>query len=251
MNSVHFEFSPKKRGLFYILALAAVIMVPISAKAQMFSVNNAPLRTNNIPHYHVYAGAGPARFTYRPDNGAGIYAFRGQAFQLVLEAYNLKLYLGTGLGLNQMSFFEAGLQGGYKLNVYRSPKVHFRVPLLLQIGITSVANDEPVSNVFNQQFREGSLVAALGAELTARLTPLLRFNAGIIPDFGLAYSASRASEGGSVLGVLGKARLYFDHLFGSVGLSVGYGYRFRRFNIKGTALDYNAIENKFLIGVTF
>jgi hypothetical protein len=251
MKFLHFAPRPKKRRLFYILALAGMMMVPRLAKAQMFSVNNVHLRRNNIPHYHVYAGAGPVRFDYRPNNGEGIYAFSGQAFQLALEAYNFKLFLGTGLGLGRKSFFEIALQGGYKLPVYRSPKVHIGVPLLLKIGITSVANDEPVTSFSTRQFREGSLVVRTGVDFTARLTRLMRFSAGIIPDFGLVYSANRTSGGGSVLGVLGKARLYFDHLFGSAGLSLGYGYRFRRFSIKGTTLDYNAFENKFLIGVTF
>lgn len=121
----------------------------------------------------------------------------------------------------------------------------------MQLGLTSVSNDERVSDFSTPQFREGSLSVRIGAGFNVHLSSRVRLGFGIIPNFGLAYSAGRENGGGSVLGVAGKARLYFDHLFGSVGLSLGYGYRFRRFNIKGTILDYNAIENKFLIGVTF
>jgi hypothetical protein len=251
MNFGYFLLKSKKRALFYPLFVTTVILLPLSAEAQMFSVKNARHRVNEIPRFHIYAGAGPTHFNYRPNNNRGILAFQGQAFQLVLEAYNFKIYLSKGLGLGEGSFFETGIQGGYKLPVYHSTNVHFRVPLQLQLGLTTVTNDERISSINTRQFREGNLSARVGADFTTRLTSLLRFNASIIPSFGLVYSASRNTGGGSVFGVAGKARLYFDHLFGSVGLSLGYGYRFRRFDIKGTTLDYNAIEHKFLIGVTF
>jgi hypothetical protein len=251
MDFVYLLLKTKKVTLFYSLIITIVMIIPLSAEAQMFSVKNTHHRTNEIPHFHIYAGAGPAHFDYRPNDNKGIHAFHGQAFQLVLEAYNFKIYLSKGLGLDQVSFFETGIQGGYKLPVYHSTNVHFGVPVQLQLGLTTVTNDEQISNINTRQFREGNLSARIGADLTTRLTPLLRLNAGIIPSFGLVYSASRNTGGGSVFGAEGDARLYFDHLFGSVGLSLGYGYRFRRFDIKGNDLDYNAIEHKFLIGVTF
>ena len=72
-----------------------------------------------------------------------------------------------------------------------------------------------------------------------------------IPDFGYTYSVRQNNGGGTVFGVKGNLRLYYDHLFGAAGLSLGYHYNFRRYNVNGQALDYNAIENSFLIGVTF
>lgn len=125
MNPTSFESGPGKRELFYVFMLAAMLMVPALAKAQMFSVKSAHSVSYDIPHIHIYAGAGPVRFTYRPNNDNNLYAFSGQALQFVLEANSFKIFLGTGLSLGQESFFDAGIQGGYQLSLYRDQKIHF------------------------------------------------------------------------------------------------------------------------------
>jgi hypothetical protein len=235
-----------------IITLTALILIPSFAYGQMFSVENRPHYENNIPPFGIYAGAGPAHFHYRGTNSENnIYSFDGEEFHMMFEARNIKLFLGTGLGLHNISYFAAGLQGGTGVSLYRSRRIYFQVPLRLYASFTTVSNNKVVKRFSTPEFRQGIIGIGAGLDFDARLSPLVRLKFNGIPGYGFTYSTSRNGSGGGVFKFAGNARLFFDHLFGKAGLSLGYNYKLRVFNIKGTKLDYNSIGNSFLLGITF
>lgn len=230
--------------------LAFVLLVPAWAQAQMFSVGeNRPDR--GIPSTAFYLGLEPAAFDYRGPSGGGAYEFNGSVVRLRLESRGLDVYLGTGgrlSGLDDVSYFDAGVQVRHGLSVLRRSRLMIQLPVQLTTGIASAVNRNTVG--LNTQFQQGSLVAGLGAYVHARPANRLRLEASLIPSYGFSFATGN-TFGGS-LGMLEmKTRLYFDRLFGDMGLTVGYDYNFRRYDIEEDTFDYDLKAHSILIGITF
>jgi hypothetical protein len=241
---------------FSLIITALIAVIPAIAHGQMFSVKSSK-RPVTGPNIGLYAGASLINFNYQGSENAGpaagMYAFNGPIIRFRIEGHGIELYLGTGgnlTGLDPISYFDAGIRAGYGISLYHIPKFSVKIPLQIHAALTSVSNDE-ILNPRAPDFQQGIFAFGAGADINARPAPRFRINANLIPSYGFTFSTRQRHSSGSVFGVEGKVRFYFVQLFGSAGLSLGYGYRYRHFNIEGQQLDYNAIANSFLIGVIF
>jgi hypothetical protein len=230
---------------------------PGLASAQMFSIDNNSTPNGSIPGVAVYVGIEPTNFEYQgsgaEETERGLYGFNGPIARFSIEGRGINAYLGTGgsiTGLDDISYFDAGVKIGYGLSVYRAEDISVHIPFQLHSAYTrSSNNDVAIPGV--PEFQQGTFEIAGGAELNARLAPQFRIGANILPSYGFSFSTRERDAGGRIFGVEGEARLYFDRLFGSAGLSVGYNYNLRDYDIEGELLDYKATGHSFLVGITF
>lgn len=230
--------------------LAFNLFIPQQLKAQMFSVGDDPVM-RNVPRTAFYLGLEPAGFSYRGPAGGGEYEFDGPLLRLRLESPGLNLFLATGgrlTGLDDITYFDAGIKVNYGLNIVRSEKLLVNLPVQLTTNLTSAVNRNVVG--LNTQFQQGALVAGAGAALHWRPAPRVRFEANFIPSYGFSFATGN-TFGGSLGVVEGQARMYLDRLFGEMGLSFGYDYSFKRYNIEEDAFDYDLSSHGILVGITF
>lgn len=255
LKRTHYSFTCllpfKIVSLISVLTFAVVHM----AYGQMFSVDDSPGRFD-YPNAAVYAGYESMDFNHQGDENSfaqDLFNFQGTVLRFRFEGAGTNVYLGLGggaTGLDDASYFDAGIRYGYGFGLYRSQNVSLLLPIVLHSSFTSVGNDDRV--VLNApQFEQGTFEFGGGLGLNARLAPRFRLALKVIPSYGFSFSTRERDASGSVGAIKGESRFYFDRLFGEAGLSLGYDYNTRQFDIEGQALDYHAAAHSILIGITF
>lgn len=237
--------------VFFLLLL--VMGMPRQGLAQMFSVDS-PERTYQLPGTAIYLGVEPADFEFRGESllpGNDRFSFTGSLLRLRLESRGINLFLATGgslTGIEDASYFDAGLKAGYGLSILRQQNFGIQIPVQLTSSITTVTDRESASN--ETAFRQGGLVGGAGVYLFARPSGPFRVEANAIPSYGFSF-ATGGTFGGSLTSVEGQLRLFMDRLFDDIGISLGYDYNFRRFDVDGSQFDYDFGSHSILVGVTF
>ncbi len=231
------------------ILLLILLTVPFSLQAQMFSIDDGRDRLD-IPQTAVYLGYEPAKFEYQ---GSGIdrFSFDGPLIRFRLESSGLNLFLATGgkiTGIDDISYFDAGVKAGYSLTLLRKQKIVVQVPLQLTSNITSVVTD----NVFatTTQFKQGGLVIGAGADIRFRPSEKFRVHLSMVPSYGFSF-ATGGTFGGSLSELEGQGRVFLDNLFGNIGLSLGYDYHYKGYDIEQNEYDYDFRSSSILVGITF
>lgn len=250
----HHSRLPKNRNIV-LLVLTFLIFFATDAKAQMFSVGGESGRID-IPNTAIYLGLEPADFEYQggslaiPQN-EGRFGFSGSLLRLRLETPALQFFLATGgqlTGIDDVSYFDAGVQAGYNFSIVRNETFTVQVPFQLVSSLTSVNTDQNIPNA--PQFRQGALAAGLGGFIGVRPSERVRIQAGFIPHYGFSF-ATGGTFGGSLGKLDGRFRLFLDRVFGDTGLSLGYNYKFNRYDVDENEFDYDLRSHSILLGITF
>lgn len=237
--------------------MAAVLLlfflIPVQVQAQMFSVGED--RTQfNIPQSALYVGLEPVSVDYYGNDTsaeAGGFEFDGSLIRLRYETPGLNLFLATGgsiTGIENQSYFDIGGKIDYGLPLYVSKGMIIQIPLELKSIYSTMTNSQFVGTTTG--FRFGSLLGGLGARMMVRIQDDVRFEVSGIPSYGVTF-ASGGFFGGS-LGILsGSGRFYLDRLFGDAGLSLGYDYNYKNYNVDEPLYDYRIRAHSIQIGITF
>lgn len=234
----------------FLLILVLTLMLPGLSRAQMFSVDNDPGMID-IPGAAVYLGVEPANFDYRGPAGGGQYEFSGPLVRFRLESLGVNLFLAAGgeiTGLDDISYFDAGLKAGYGISILRSREIIIQIPFQLTTNITSAVNRNIVN--INTQFQQGGLVGGIGGYIGLRPAERIRLRASLVPSYGFAFATGN-TFGGSLTMLEGQARIFLDRIFGEMGLSLGYDYNFKAYDIERDMFDYNLNAHTILVGITF
>ncbi|MDX1639775.1 MAG: hypothetical protein R3281_17580 [Balneolaceae bacterium] len=240
---------------FFPLLLVFVIFFAADARAQMFSVGSEPGRID-VPSTAIYLGLEPADFEYQGGvlglpGSEGRFEFSGSLLRLRLETPALQFFLATGgslTGIDDVSYFDAGVQAGYSFSIVRQKQLTVRIPFQLLSSLTSVNTDESIPNA--PQFRQGALAAGLGGFIGVRPSERVRVQASFVPHYGFSF-ATGGTFGGSLAKLDGRLRLFLDRVFGDTGLSLGYNYKFNRFDVDENEFDYDLRSHSILVGITF
>lgn len=254
------EHSPNPKISFskqtaFLTLLFALLLLSTKVQAQMFSVGSAPGRVD-IPQTAIWLGVEPIDFDYTggglqtPIN-EGRFAFSGSVLRLQARFQGLEAFLASGgslTGIDDISYFDAGIKAGFGLPLVRSRELTIRIPLQIISSITSVSSDRGVVNA--TQFKQGALVIGAGGFIGVRPSSRVRIEGGFVPHYGFSF-ATGGTFGGSLGKLEGTFRLFFDRLFGNTGLSLGYNYRFDRFDIDEDEFDYDLKAHTILVGITF
>ena len=76
------------------------------------------------------------------------------------------------------------------------------------------------------------------------------FTSNVLLNYGFSVRTMGTSSG-SIYELANVNRLYFDNVFNTVGLSLGFDYNFKRYNMSGIADDYAFRGYSILLGLTF
>lgn len=239
----------------FLFGIVLAVTIHGQAQAQMFSVGNQGPRFN-VPQSEFYGGLEPMDVTYEgrvQSLEAGAFEFTGSVIRLGYESTAIDVFMGTGgkiTGIDDASYFDTGGNIDFGVSLYRSRVFSVVLPLRIASRYTNITSNRAFQfNTFNR-FRFGSLTAGAGFRMRVRPLENFRFKAGVVPSYGFAF-ASGGFFGGSMGSVAGQGRLYFDRLFGDVGLSIGYTYDLRNYNIDEDIYDYRINGNSLEVGITF
>ncbi|HEX6983031.1 MAG TPA: hypothetical protein VF181_09740 [Balneolaceae bacterium] len=239
-----------KSAGFLTIVLFILAVFPLLAKAQMFSVGDENPNLN-IPRSEFYLAYEPMTVSYEGDENifrAGIFAFEGPVLRIGYKSTALDLSLAAGgeiTGLENVSYFDVGGSINVPISLYKTGKFALNVPIQIASRYTTITQ----SQMF-ERFKFGSLTAGAGLKLFARPVEDFRIEAGIIPAYGFSF-ASGGLFGGSLGSIAAGGRLYFDRLFDDFGLSLGYRYKIRNYDVDEEFYDYLMKAHSFQVGVTF
>lgn len=253
------KHSPITNNLNYsFLILSAFILLlaaPRMARAQMFSVGEEGSRFNS-PETGIYLGVEPMTVTYTGNNTSttalGQFEFSGPLLRLGYNTPSLDLSMGVGgevTGIKNDSYFDIGGSIDLGFQIHRSQKITIRLPIKIESRFVNMTNNQLVATRYNR-FRFGSLTAGAGAHIMVRPAKDIRIAASAVPSYGFAF-ASGGLFGGGLGSVDTRGRLFFDRLFGKYGLSVGYGYDHRSYDIDENMYDYKMKGHILEVGITF
>lgn len=232
-----------------------IFLLPQPGTAQMFSMgDDSPQYVK--PQNEAYAGLELMSVSYRGANPAqadrGIFAFNGSIARLGYQSPTVDFSVGKGgpiTGINDVSYFDIVGKLSFGIPLYRSKAFELQLPFQLSSRYTVMSSKDFVQSRFNR-FNFGSLIGGIGTKLIMRPAEDIRIHVLAVPSYGFAFASGGLFSGG--LGsIAGKSRLYFDRLFGNLGLSVGYYYDFRNYDIDDEVYDYRMNGHIIVLGITF
>lgn len=240
-----------------ISVLLMIFGLVCNSQAQMFSVGDQGPRFNT-PQTEFYAGLEPINVTYKGGNDAptmqsNAFEMEGPIIRVGYNSPGVDLFLGTGgkiSGIDEASYFDVGGNIDFGLNLLRKKALTLQLPVRIASRYTNITNDRTLRSPTLNRFRFGSLTAGIGARILGRPQPNLRLEAGAVPSYGFSF-ASQGFTGGSMGSVAAFGRVYADHLFGDVGLSIGYKYDLRNYDVEENVYDYKMNGHSIEMGITF
>ncbi len=226
---------------------------PGAAFAQMFSVKSLPHR-ETPPSTVAYFALVPSRFHYKPSGAGtntapGILNFNAPLYRLGIGFSGLEVTGTAGWNLgedNSLNYYDLDFAFDMPYPVLRTRSFTLSLPLAFGIELTRVENTR--SDINN--FRENTLEAGTGLQAAFRFPRQIRLMLEGTAHYGFSTRAFGQSSGSAWI-IENKNRLYFDHVFGQVGIVLGFDYRFTRFNGSGVQFDYGLRNLAFVIGADF
>lgn len=258
----------KKNSLFLekkykiVITFLSVLFVLMTAntkqlQAQMFSVGETDPRYGS-PLSEVFVGIEAMEASFRGgSNGgeglAGIFEYDGPVIIAGYNTVGLNLYISAGgkiTGIDDASYFHTGGNYDFGLTLYRNSKVNIKIPLRIASRYTNITSDRSLVFPTVSRFQFGMIAAGGGINGVWRPAKNVRFEIGAVPTYGFSF-ATGGFFGGSIGTVNAHGKLYIDRLFDDKGLSIGYKYDMRRYDIDDDIYDYDLKGHSVQIGVTF
>lgn len=243
-----------KKNLVLIFTISFFFSGYSLIQGQMFSVEDQSQnqRQNVFQNSYLRIGAGPASFKFTGSllNSVGTenLEFDNTALNLIYESTDVSLSILLAnklMGLEDVGFFDLGFALTNGLQIVRRSRINAGIPIQFYSSITSVNNEKSQEN-----FNQVNLAAGAGAFLNLRVTPKITFTNRFIPGYGFSNS-SGGFLGGSMFYATGKSRLNFNELLLGRGLSIGYDFNYRSFDIDDEFYDFDLKSHLITIGVSF
>ena len=254
-NSFLIEKRFKSVTLFTIVLLLLAFGQYNPLQAQMFSVGETGSRYS-APPSEVYIGLEAMDATYKGSSNVdmpGTFEYSGPVIKMGYNTAGLDVFLATGgkvTGVEEASYFHTGGNFDFGINLYRSSKLRLQIPLRLSSRYTNITSNETLSIRSVNRFQFGMVSAGVGVSGEWRPTKKIRARLGVLPGYGFSF-ATGGFFGGSIGVIDGFGKLYIDRLYNDLGLSIGYKYDFRSYDIEDDIYDYDLRGHSIEIGVTF
>ena len=236
---------------FSLLLLLFILGSVETLMAQMFSVRNEERRIR--PATNVLSiGTGPLSFdsfsdvVYTPSYNADGYMLYAQ-----FDTPSIDLYLGfagESSGTDSVRVLNFGVELNRILPVSRNPKALLGIPVQISTDLTTARNNRYVGPA--DQFQQSTLIAATGFSGSFRFGERFRLRTTPTGEYGFTFSPGNTFIG-QAYGIDWKSRFIIDELIGKYGLSVGYDFQFRRFDVDADRYDYDFLSHRLLIGLAF
>lgn len=240
----------------FVCLLSIIMMLGLAhtTRAQMFSVDDPDRSFNNHPTSEVFVGFEPTSVSYHGSadaEDAGQFSYDAPILRVGYSSRSLNLFLAAGgeiTGSENAAYFDVGGNINFGLPLYVNKKVIIQLPLRISSRLTNITNDRTSVNL--DRFRFGGVTGGAGLQINVRPKTNIRFQAAAVPSYGFTF-ASGGLFGGSLGTLAVNGRLFFDRLFGDMGLSLGYKYDFRNYNVDEQKYDYRVNGHSIQVGLTF
>ncbi|MDZ7660395.1 hypothetical protein [Fodinibius sp.] len=254
-NSLLFEKRYKILVPFLSILFILMAVNTKQLQAQMFSVGESG-PSYNRPMSELYVGVGSMDANFKGEsnlNGAGAFGYSGPVLSVGYNTGGINLYLSTGgkiTGVDDRAYFHTGGNFDFGLSLYRSSKINVKIPIRIASRYTNITNNQTFRFLTVNRFQFGMIAAGAGINGVWRPAKNFRIEVGAVPTYGFSF-ATGGSLGGSIGTVNAHGKLYFDRLFNDKGLSIGYKYDLRSYDIEDDIYDYDMKGHSVEIGVTF
>lgn len=207
------------------------------------------------PTRMFYGGVQFMDVDYKGDqsvSNSGLFQFEGPVIRLGYRSQMLDFSLASGgsiTGIEEVSYFDIGGSFEFGLPIIQSKHFGLQVPFRISSGYTVMTNSKAVASSYNR-FNFGNLNAGLGLKLLIRPQQNIRVHLGAVPSYGFSF-ATGGFFGGGLGAIPAEGRIYFDGLFDKLGLSLGYQYNYRSYNVDSEVYDYQIKGHLLELGITF
>lgn len=241
MKSVFVDIS------FRFLLLAAILSLPNSSHAQMFSADSdkSQAQTLQPPSRGVYFG--PSFTNFSSSTGAGDLSFDGQLATLGFSSSGLSVESNIGNSSwnpQGVSLFHIGAELGGGIRLFRSGSFALVVPAGISSDYLRVSKDESERDFQQSSFR---VSGGLGFSI---LTGRFRVQVSAKPSIGFSYSQG-SLFGGNVRGVEADVLVGTVRIHPRLSLSSFYSYERLAYDIDGAIYDYNLSSHRAGLMVLF
>lgn len=218
----------------------------------MFSVGDTEERANT--RLDLYSTLGVtweiAEFEYQKDDlpPAQRADFQNSIIRLRFENPGLNISAGFGgsyTGMDDRSYLNVNAMLYNDIALIRSERFILGLPIQITTDLTSVALQRQ-----GDGFQQSSLVFGTGASMQYRVSERVQMSLRATPNYGFSFSQG-AFFGGSLFTTKGVARLFFDEVFGSNTLVIGYDFDFKDYNIDEGQNNYQYLSHSFTVGIAF
>lgn len=237
-----------------LLTLSLLVVTPLTTQAQMFSVeDSSPSRTQPLGLYTTLsAGWEIGDFSNRQSgiNMNEDYSFNDGVFRIRLESPGIDFGLGVGgglTGMNSNSYVNVMGRLHNNLNVYENDNKSFilRIPIQVTTDLKRVQR-----NNTDSEFQQSSFIFGAGLRTDFKISEKIEFSLKGTPNYGFSFSQGNLF-GGSLLRVDGRSHFLIRNVIGDKGISFGYHFDFRRYDIDGNQNDYDYTSHAISIGLIF
>lgn len=239
-----------KKYIFVLFAFS--MLLPVSARGQMFSVGNTEEREpTRLQSYSIIGVAWEiADFNF---TGSGVDPsdradFENSILRLRFENPGLNISAGFGgsyTGMERQSYINLNALLYNDFPLLQSPRFILALPIQITTDLKSVQLDRSEND-----FSQSSFVIGTGASLRYRIGRRAGLSLRATPNLGFSFSRG-ALFGGRLFTTTSQARLYFNDIIGSNTLSFGYDFDYRDYNIEGSENDYRYLSHAITIGIAF
>ncbi|MEM1271412.1 MAG: hypothetical protein AAF752_12885 [Bacteroidota bacterium] len=246
--------------IFFALVLS--IALAGSAAAQMFSYESGrpdARRTLTAGYYALnFTYQGDGQPFPRLDFDRPVYGIR-----FAQPGFEVQLMYGPqsaedGPSDIDVQLLDVGLliYGGLPLT--RQERFRLSLPIALNSAYR-VVGDDFNAGLTNEVFNFTTFGLGAGLALESKLTNRVTLDAKALPIGGLLLRSFEGTAGTTGL-IDASVQLSFLDLFGTRGLSVGYGYRGQNWNVNASDLsvgleddtfDYSSVHHAFFVGLNF
>jgi hypothetical protein len=240
-----------KKPIHHLLSVILIMLFSLPLSAQMFSADEIARRQPLNFETFLTVGFEPMDFEYKggplPQNARNL-SFSSPIYRVSLENDNLGFTLGfagRATGLEDRSFFNLGVRLGAPLRLINRRAFRITAPFQLATELSSVQDDQA-----GDDFQQSTLTAGIGPALQLRISDNLRISTVATPAYGFSVAAG-GFFGGQIYTFENRNRLLIGRLLPNSVISLGYSYKFQRFDIEQDRFDYNLRAHTFILGISF
>lgn len=234
------------------LLFTIYMLLPISAQAQMFSIEeDGPDQERGINLFTMIGASWEvADFSYAGQGATDMERldFEDSILRFRFESQGLDLSLGFGgalTGMDNTSYVNVSGRLFNSFPLVRSESFLLLAPLQISSDLKQVRQ-----NRSDAEFMQSSLTLGSGVSTIFTLGNRVSFNIKATPNYGFSFSQG-SLFGGTLFRFDGKGLLFIDDFFGSNALSLGYHFDFRKYRIEGNLNDYDYTSHSITIGYAF
>jgi hypothetical protein len=242
----------RRTHLILPLFIFSLILLPVTAQAQMFSVGTTEeVRTDPLGlHSSLSLGWEFADFSYfgDADLDQNDLSFNESIIGFRLESPGLDIGLSFGgrlTGMDENSYLNVTGRLHNIVGLYRRSNAIVGIPIQITTDLKRVQ-----ANRSDSEFQQSSFIIGSGIYSALRVSNSFDMTVKATPNYGFSFSQGNLF-GGSLFRFDGRTQFIFRNVIGNSDFSFSYHFDYRRYDIDGDQNDYDFMSHSISIGYIF